>query len=117
MLRDLGGEVARHQIDVVGEIGPGTGDAFDSGLAAEPPFRADFAGDAGHFGGEAAQLIDHRVDRIAQLEYLAAGLDGDLAAQVTLGDGGGYFGDVAQLQGEIPGHEIGRCRSTRPTCR
>src|SRR6185369_1801170 len=40
---DLGGEVARHRVDVVGEILPGAGDAGDVGLAAETALGADLA--------------------------------------------------------------------------
>ena len=45
---------------------PGT-----SGLAAELALGADLAGDAGDFGGEGAQLIDHRVDGVLELQDLA----------------------------------------------
>ena len=54
-LRDaahLAGEVAGHEVDVVGQVLPGAGDALHLGLAAELAFGADLAGDAGHFGGE-----------------------------------------------------------------
>src|SRR5262249_51590672 len=50
--RDLGdvahltGQVRRHEVDVVGEVLPGTGYAGDNGLSAQPAFGADFAGDA-----------------------------------------------------------------------
>ena len=50
------------------------------GLAAELAFGADLAGHAAHFAGEAVELIDHRVDRVLQLEDLAADVDGDLLA-------------------------------------
>ena len=45
------------------------------GTCAWPPelaFGADLAGHAGDFGGEAVELVDHRVDRVLQLEDLAA---------------------------------------------
>ena len=51
--RDLGdvphlaGQVAGHQVDVVGQVLPGAGDALDLGLAAELALGADLAGDAG----------------------------------------------------------------------
>ena len=51
---DLAGQVAGHQVHVVGQVLPGAGDAFDLRLAAELAFRADLAGHAGHFGGEAS---------------------------------------------------------------
>ena len=49
---DLVGEVAGHEVHVVGQIFPGSGDTFHFGLAAEFSFRADFAGHASHFRGE-----------------------------------------------------------------
>src|SRR5205823_5463761 len=58
-------------VDVVGEVLPGAGDAGDLGLAAELALGADLAGDARDFGGEAVELIDHRVDRVLELEDLA----------------------------------------------
>ena len=77
---DLAGEVAGHEVHVVGQVLPGAGDAFHLGLAAELAFGADFAGHAGHFGGERAELIDHRVDGVLQLEDFALHIDGDLLA-------------------------------------
>src|SRR5207248_584955 len=63
--------VARHQVDVVGEALPRPGRAADVGLSAELALGADLAGDAGHLGGEAGQLVHHRVDRVLQLQDLA----------------------------------------------
>src|SRR5439155_16580872 len=61
---DLRRQVGGHEVDVVGEVLPGTGDAGDLGLTAELAFGADLAGDAGHFRGERGKLLDHRVDDI-----------------------------------------------------
>ena len=80
------------------------------GLPAELAFGADFAGDAGHFGGERAELVDHRVDGVLQLEDLALHVDGDLLRQVAVGDGRGHVGDVAHLAGEVAGHEVDASR-------
>src|SRR5205085_1904755 len=52
---DLAGEVAGHEVDGVGEVFPGAGDAGDVGLAAQPAFRADLAGDAGDLRGEGVE--------------------------------------------------------------
>src|SRR5690606_5094855 len=38
---DLAGEVARHGVDVVGEVLPSAADALDLRLAAQPAFGAD----------------------------------------------------------------------------
>ena len=103
---DLGGEVAGHGVDRVGEVLPGAGHAGHVGLAAEPAFGADFAGHARDFGGERAKLLDHGVERFLELQDFAAHVDGDLAGEVAVGDGGGDFGDVADLAGEVAGHEV-----------
>ncbi len=103
---DLGGEVGGQQVDVVGEVLPDAGDAGHLRLAAELALGADLAGDAGHFAGEAVQLIDHRVDGVLQLQDLAAHVDGDLLRQVAVGDRGRHLGDVAHLAGQVGGHEV-----------
>ena len=41
------------------------------GLAAELALGADLARHARHLGGERVQLVDHRVDRVLELEDLA----------------------------------------------
>ena len=103
---DLAGQVAGHGVDAVGQVFPGAGDALDVGLAAELAFGADFAGHAGDFGGERAELVDHRVDGVLELEDLALDVDGDLLRQVAVGDGRGDVGDVAHLGGQVAGHEV-----------
>ena len=39
-------------------------------------------------------------------EDFALHLDGDLRGEIALGDGGGDVGDVADLAGEVGGHEV-----------
>ena len=46
---DLGGQVRRHEVHVVGQILPRAGDAAHFGLAAQFAFGTDFAGHAGDF--------------------------------------------------------------------
>jgi hypothetical protein len=77
------------RVDVVGQVLPGAGDALDLGLAAELALGADLARDAGHLAGEGVELIDHRVDGVLELEDLALHVDGDLLAEVAVGDRGG----------------------------
>ncbi len=103
---DLGGEVAGHEVDGVGEVLPGAGDALDVGLSAELALGAYFAGHAGHFGGEGAELVHHGVDGALELEELALDVDGDLLGEVARGDGCGDLGDVADLGGEVAGHGV-----------
>ena len=110
----LAGEVGGHEVDVVGEILPGAGHARHRGLPAQLSFGADLAGHAGHFGGEAVELIEHRVDRVLQREDFAFHVDGDLAREIALGHGRGDFGDVAHLGREIRGHRVHRVGQVLP---
>ena len=116
----LAGQVGGHQVHVVGQVLPGAGDAFHLGLTAELSFGAHFAGHAGHFRGEGVQLVHHGVDGVLQLQDFALHVHGDLLGQVALRHGGGHFGDVAHLAGEVGGHQVhvvgqspSRCRRRR----
>ena len=71
------------------------------GLAAEHALGADFARDARDLVGERRELVDHRVDRVLELQHLAARVDGDLLRQVAVRDRGRDVGDVAHLVGEV----------------
>ncbi|MGC4060214.1 MAG: hypothetical protein QM749_04940 [Aquabacterium sp.] len=59
----LAGQVAGHEVHVVGQVLPGARHALHLRLAAQLPFGADFARDTRHFGRERVQLVHHRVDR------------------------------------------------------
>src|SRR5205814_635152 len=97
----LGGEVAGHAVDGVGQIFPRAGDALHFGLATSHDFRAHFAGDASYFGGEGGELIHHGVDHVLDLEDFAFHVDHDFLGQVTGGNGGCDFRHVAKLHGEV----------------
>src|SRR5581483_9268654 len=103
---DLAGQVAGHEVHVVGEVLPDAAYALDLGLAAELALGAHLAGDARHLVGERVELVDHRVDGVLELEDLAADVDGDLLGEVTLLNGGRDLGDVADLAGQVAGHEV-----------
>ena len=111
---DLRRQVGGHEVDVVGEVLPGAGDAGDLGLTAELAFGADLAGDAGHFRRERVELVDHRVDGVLQLQDFAADVDRDLAREVAAGDRGGDVGDVADLGGEVAAHRVDGVRQILP---
>src|SRR5205085_7600155 len=71
----------------------------------------DVARDSCHLVGEGAQLIDHRVDRVLQLEDLTLDVHGDLLRQVAFRDRGRHLGDVADLAGQVAGqlvHVVGQ---------
>src|SRR6202043_2156313 len=86
---DLGGQVRRHEIHVVGEVLPGAGDAGHLRLAAELAFGADLARHARDLGGECVELVHHGVHGVLELQDLAADVDGDLARKVAARDRGG----------------------------
>src|SRR5205823_3808811 len=65
---DLGGQIARHRVDAVGEILPGAGDAGHLGLAAQLAVGADFARHARDFAGKRIELIHHGVEGFLQLK-------------------------------------------------
>ena len=100
------GEVRRHHVDGVGQVLPRAAHAWHLRLAAELAFGAHFARDARDFRRERVQLVDHRVDRVLELEDFAADVDGDLARQVAARDGRRHFGDVAHLRGEVGGEQV-----------
>src|SRR6185436_11580287 len=110
----LTGQVARHEVDVVGEVLPRAGDADDVGLAAELAFGADFACDARDFGGERVELVDHRVDGVLQLENLALDRNGDLSGEVASRVGSRDLGDVSDLRGEVRGQQVDVLREVLP---
>ena len=57
------------------------------------------------FGGD-AQVPDHGVDVVLEFSHFAAGLDGDGAREVALGDGRGDFGDGPDLGGQVGGQQV-----------
>src|SRR5207245_1269989 len=77
----LAGEVAGHQVNVVGEIFPGARHADHVGLAAQLALGPHLARHPGHLGGEGVELVDHGVDGVLQLQDLAAYVDRDLTRQ------------------------------------
>src|SRR5262249_27323775 len=101
---DLRREVGRHRADVVGVPLPDAAHAFCLGLAAELAVGADLAGHARYFRREGVELIDHGIERVLELEDLAADVNGDLLGQVAAGDGRGDFGNVADLVRQVRRH-------------
>ena len=105
-IADLAGKIRGHGVDVVGQILPGAGHAAHLGLAAQLAFGADFARHARHFAGEGVELIDHRVERVLQLQNLALHVHRDLFRQVAVGHGGRHVGDIAHLCRQVRGHRV-----------
>ena len=95
------GQIGGHDVDRVGKIFPGSGNAGHVGLTAEFAFGSDFARHAGDFRGERPQLVDHRIDGVLQLENFALHVDRDFARQIAASHGRRDFGDVANLIREV----------------
>jgi hypothetical protein len=68
---NLTGQVAGHQVYVIGEILPGTRQTSYGGLTAQIALRAHLPGDPGNLRSKRTQLIDHRVYRAGGAEELA----------------------------------------------
>src|SRR5690606_21059497 len=114
---DLSREVRGEQVYVRRQVLPRAGRSRPVRLAAELALGADLARDARDLGGEAVQLIDHRVDRVLELEQLALDIDGDLAREVAARDRGCDLGDAAYLVGEVRGHHVHVVREVLPRAR
>src|SRR6202034_2302419 len=103
---DLAGEVAGHRVDGVREVFPRAGNVRHLRLAAEFAVGTDFARHASDFGCECAQLINHGVDGVFELENFAFYVDRDFAGKIAAGNSRSDFGDVTDLAGEVAGHEV-----------
>ena len=69
---DLGGQIAGHEVDAVGEILPGAGDSGHHGLTAKLSFGADLARDTGDLSGKGIQLFHHRIDHFGGAQEFAS---------------------------------------------
>src|SRR5207247_8046442 len=83
------------------------GDACQPRLATEVAPGADLASDPGHLACKGVELVDHDVDGVLQLADLAVDVDGDLLGEIPAGDGGCHVGNIADLVGQVAGHEVG----------
>ena len=110
----LHGEIRCHQVHRIGEVLPGAGNAGNDGLTAEPAIGSDFTRDSCHFRRESVELVHHRVDRVFQLENLAANVHCDLAREVPAGHGRGHVGDVADLTRQVGSHRVDVIRQIFP---
>ena len=107
MLRTWSVRFDGEEVHGLREVAPRAAHALDLGLTAETSLGADLARDARDLVGERLQLVDHRVDRLLELEDLAARVDRDLlATRSPLATAVVTCGDVAHLAGEVVGHEV-----------
>ena len=81
---------------------PGTC-AWPPSLPSVPTSRATRR----HLGGEGVELIHHRVDGVLQLaEFRLCTSTVIFLDKIAVRHGGGHFGDVADLAGEVGGHRV-----------
>ena len=106
MLRTCAVRSAGHRIDALRQILPGAGDTEHVGLTAEPTVGADLARDARYFAGERVELVDHRVESLFQLEDFPGYVHRDFFREVASRDRRRNVGDVADLRGQVRGHEV-----------
>src|SRR5205085_1003485 len=105
-IADLTGQIARHRVDLVGEILPHAADVLHLRLTAQLAFGTDLARHARHFRREAVELVDHRVDGLLQLQDLALHIRRDLARQPSTPVCRSHFGDIADLTGQVARHRV-----------
>src|SRR5205814_9043945 len=92
-------------------------DALAIRLPAKFAFATYLAGHTRHFGGKRAKLIDHRVDRVLELENLALHIDSDFSREIAICYRRSHIGDVAHLRGQVSGHGIHRVSQIFPSPR
>src|SRR5205085_1223536 len=110
-------EVAGHEVDVVGQVFPDAGHAFDFGLPAQLTLGADLARDARDFRGERAELVDHGDDESLQLEDVALHVDGDLLRLDAVRYCRRHVGNVSDLSRQVAGHRVDVIRQIFPGSR
>src|SRR5207248_1140758 len=111
---NLGGQIGRQLVDVVGEILPGARRTQHICLATQAPLGADLASHPGDLAGKGVQLVNHAVDRVLQIGNLAVYINRDLLGKVAPGHGGGDLRDVADLTREVAGHGVDVVRQVFP---
>src|SRR5204862_219380 len=104
----LAGQVGGHEVDIVGEVLPGTGDPGYLRLAAQLALGAHLPGhpcDGAHLVG---QVGGHLVDVVGQVPPGTGDApDVRLAAQLALGTHvAGHPGDLGRERGELVDHGV-----------
>src|SRR5690606_36087208 len=107
-------QVRRHRVYVISQVLPRTGHPGYHGVPPKFTFRAHLARHTAHLGSKPVELIDHRVDRVLQLEYLTAHINGDLWAQVTARHRRRHLCDLAHLARQVRRHRVHVVRQVFP---
>ena len=59
-------------------------------------------------------MLNHRVQRFFQLQYLTAHVHRDFLREIAIGNGRRDFGDITHLAGEVAGHKVNVVREIFP---
>ena len=110
----LTGEVRGQQIDIVCQVFPGAGNAFDVGLTAQLTFCTHLASDTGDFRRKGIEPIHHGVEGIFQLQDFSLGFHRNLFGEIPIRHRCGHIGDVAHLIGEVGCHKVDVVRQFFP---
>ena len=107
------------RVHVVGQVLPGAAHALHPGLAAQLALGADFAGHAGDLRGERAELVHHRVHRLADPEELAHqrpafDVERHRLREVALGHGADDAGHLAGGLHQVADQGVDRVDRCRP---
>ena len=119
MLRTCPVKVTRHEVHVIRqEILPSARYALHQRLAAQFAFR-NSTSRATRVTSEAKEfrLVHHGIHGILELQDFAFGFGRDLLRQIAVGHGGGHFGDVTDLRGQVRGHQVHVIRQILPCAR
>ena len=115
----LVGEVVGHQVDVVGEVFPDSGDPFDSGLTSQLTLSAHFPRYSRYLVGEGVQLSHHPVADLGRSQELPPERPAFLVGQnalgkIPFGHRTDNPGDLLSRPGQVGDQLVYRLHALRP---
>jgi len=111
----MGGEVRRHDVDVVCTIFPDPETPFPHRFATQFASRVNRAGHARNLGREGIDLIDyHRIDAVLKFEDLAFDINRECLRQVAIGHRDGRLGNISHLISQISCGNVDVIRQVPP---
>src|SRR5207248_3253075 len=99
-------QVLGHEVDAVGQVLPGAGDALHHRLPTQLTFRPYLPRYPRNVRASRRELVHHRVDRILQVQDLTPDVNRNLLREVAARDCGRDGGDVADLARQVAPHQI-----------
>ncbi len=99
-------QVGCQQVDVAGQVLPGSRGARNIRLTAETAFHAHLARNRGHLIGKGRERVGHVVDGLGKGCHLALGCDGEILLEVAVRHRRHHLDDAADLLGQVGGHDV-----------